>query len=293
MRALLLFTILVSTTLSAQTTFAPLGAHWTYTYAVDNLIDPFPPVYSAYTLAVTGDSLIGGRLCSTIEGTSLACHTQQGFTYQSADSVFYWDEVANSFSLLYRWDATTGESWQIHSTGQGGTDTLTYTVQATGTVLINGQLLRTLEVTLWDQMALSFTSGRLIEGVGDTGYLFPWYTALCDGFLMGPLLCYEDGVLGLYLNPPATSCTIGTGIPEPSANGIPNNLPTLVDAGSPITLRVPASTNVEVIDAAGRVIGSLRTSSTQSMLTFPHAGMFVVRCMAEGHLLSSQRLIVR
>ena len=207
MRISLLALVLTTASLEAQT-FAPPGATWTYTYAVDNLIDPFPPVYSSYPITVVGDTLLLGHLCSEVQGAGLACHENQGFVYQSGDSVYYWDELAASFSLLYRWDATTGDTWQVHHTGPGGTDTLTYTVTGNGTILVNSQLRRTLDVQLWDQLGFAFTGGQLIEGIGDTGYLFPWYTALCGGFTMGPLRCYVDAGLGLYMAPGITQCEI-------------------------------------------------------------------------------------
>lgn len=293
MRIPLLVLTLTAASLSAQT-WAPVGATWTYTYAVDNIIDPFPPVYSSYALTVSGDTLLDGHLCSRVEGAGLVCHVNAGFTYQSNDSVFLWDATAGAFGLLYRWDAVAGEIWTVPITGLFGPDTLTYTVISTGTIMINSQLRRTLDVQLWDQLGYAFTGGQLIEGIGDLGYLFPWYIALCDGFIMGPLRCYEDGDVGLYMRPGITECDLGTGTGDITPASGFSVSPTLAKASEPITVTYTGSEvqRIDVLDALGRRVASQTPVNRMMELRLSTPGSYTIRSQSAGRL-QVRRLMVR
>ena len=283
-RPFLLASLAAPLFLSAQS-FAPPGATWTYTYAVDNIIDPFPPVYSAYMLTAMGDTLLGGHLCSRVEGSGLACHNNLGFLYQSNDSVFQWDAVAGAFGLLYRWDAVTGESWNVPIHGAGfGADTLTYTVLSTSTTMINSQSRRVLDVQIWDQLSYSFSGGQLIEGIGDIGYLFPWYIGLCDGFTMGPLRCYEDADLGLYMAPGITQCDLGTFVPaNPGGAGLTLS-PTITERGGIVTVTVadPACRSISVLDALGREVLRRPIAGGKAVFQMDQAGVYSVRAWGSG-----------
>jgi hypothetical protein len=64
MRALLPFAVVLCSALSAQTSFAPLGATWTYLTTVWQ--PPWTGGYGQYTVSVTGDTVLIGETCSII-----------------------------------------------------------------------------------------------------------------------------------------------------------------------------------------------------------------------------------
>ncbi|HEY0977141.1 MAG TPA: hypothetical protein VGE21_06685 [Flavobacteriales bacterium] len=192
--------------LSAQ--FAPPGALWTYEYDL-----------GAYTVGVVGDTLIDGHSCSTVQGSTLSpCWESTAFVYQEQDEVFFrTPELMEDFALLYKWDAQVGESWDIVIPETSFNTTLTYTVMATGTTEIDGEMRRTLTVQLHDSSGDSFayTSGTLIEGIGDLHYLFPWVMPWCDPMFPGPLRCYTDDGIGTWMAPGITEC-----MPPPPVNTV-------------------------------------------------------------------------
>ncbi len=180
-------------TVSAQ--FAPPGAVWTYDQEG-----------GTYAMSVVGDTLLNGRTCSIIEGSSpSACWQSHAYTYQSGDTVFWSDDqYLPQFFELYRWNAQVGESWDVWVNGPV---TVTYTVLATGTTTVNGQTLRTLDVEATDtQQAWAQSSGVLIEHIGDTLFMFPWLAAFCDVLAPWPLRCYTDDDLGTFMRPGVSDC---------------------------------------------------------------------------------------
>ena len=195
MRTLLLFSALLPIMLSAQTTFAPMGATWTYDQEEDT-----------YTMVAVGDTVLNGQVCSILVGSFPSiCWQSHAYTYQSGDTVFWSDDqYLPQFFELYRWNAQVGESWDVWTNGPV---TVTYTVLSTGTTTVNGQTLRTLNVEATDpQMQWAQSSGVLIEHIGDTLFMFPWLAAFCDAMVPWPLRCYTDTALGTFMRPGVTDC---------------------------------------------------------------------------------------
>lgn len=195
MRTFLLSAILLSSSLGAQTTFAPVGATWTYDQEEET-----------YTMTAVGDTLLDGHVCSILVGsTPSICWQSQAYTYQSGDTVFWSDDqYLPQFFELYRWNAQVGESWDVWTNGPV---TVTYTVLSTGTTMVNGHSLRTLHVEATDsQMQWAQSSGVLIEHIGDTLFMFPWLAAFCDAMVPWPLRCYTDSTLGTFMRPGITDC---------------------------------------------------------------------------------------
>ena len=175
--------------------FAPPCAQWTYDQEG-----------GTYAMTVVGDTVLNGHACSIIEGSSPSiCWQSQAYTYQSGDTVYWSDDpYLPQFFELYRWNAQPGESWDVWSNGPV---TVTYTVLSTGTTTVNGQTLRTLNVSATDtQQQWAQSSGVLVEHVGDTLFLFPWLAAFCDAMVPWPLRCYTDTSLGTFLRPGITDC---------------------------------------------------------------------------------------
>jgi hypothetical protein len=106
---ILLFSTCVSISFAQDIDFAPIGAKWHYS---EEIFVSFPVKTIPRTIEVTGEALIGGRMCRKIEGIPPECTLPEPcFVYSSHDSVFYWSTFANQFCLLYDFGAMPGEGW--------------------------------------------------------------------------------------------------------------------------------------------------------------------------------------
>lgn len=264
----------------ASAQFAPPGAQWTYDQE-ENL----------YTMSVVGDTVLNGRSCSIIEGSSYSiCWQSQAYTYQSGDTVFWSDDqYLPQFFELYRWNAQVGESWDVWSNGPV---TVTYTVLATGTTSVNGQALRTLYVDATDtQMQWAQSSGVLIENIGDTLFLFPWLASFCDAMAPWPLRCYRDGALGTFMRPGVIDCGIGVGVDIVEQMSTPIVLvPNLVAANESVHVLGDALP-LEIIDACGRTVVP-RWRDGRRSFTMDAAGTYILRLIdARGRPLSQSFVV--
>ena len=279
MRTLLLATVLASATLSAQTTFAPIGATWTYDQEEDT-----------YTMTAVGDTVLNGQPCSIIQGSSYSiCWQSQAYTYQSGDTVFWSDDqYLPQFFELYRWNAQVGESWDVWTNGPV---TVTYTVLSTGTTVVNGQPHRTLNVEATDtQMQWAQSSGVLIENIGDTLFMFPWLAAFCDAMAPWPLRCYTDSALGTFLRPGITECALSSGIAEPHPEPLLIARPTLAATGEPIYLTCDRGL-LELFDPTGRKVLERMTSGSTT-LELERSGTYLLRFTSRVGEVAHQRIMV-
>jgi len=69
-------------------------------------------------------------------------------------------------------------------------------IDSTGTIDINGQTRIIQYVSCGDGMFIEF-GGLVIEGIGNVNSMFPCFDLSMDG----PLRCYDDEGLGLFINP--------------------------------------------------------------------------------------------
>ncbi len=267
--------------------FAPLGARWSY----GSDLGPF-------MLTVSGDTVIDGQLCSSIEGPwDGACYPTRAYMFQTGDQVFFSSPAVPNPDpvLLYDWSKQAGESWDIELVPGDSSVVLTYHVLATGTIDINGVVGRTQQVSMSDNHDTMwvYTSGTLIEGIGDLHYLFPWLVPWCDAIVADPLLCYTDDVIGTFLGPGGEDCNLNTGIPavEQAVSGA--WFPSLVEAGVPTRIRSAdlASGNLDVFDPTGRRVTTIRANAGQAELMLSTAGCYMLR-WEEGGRMRSQRIIV-
>lgn len=279
MRTPLLFSSLLPIMLSAQSTFAPAGATWTYDQED-----------STYTMTVVGDTVLNGQACSIIAGSSPSiCWQSHAYTYQNGDTVFWSDDqYLPQFFELYRWNAQVGESWDVWVDGPV---TVTYTVLSTGTTTVNGQTLRTLNVEATDpQMQWAQSSGVLIEHIGDTLFMFPWLAAFCDAMVPWPLRCYTDTALGTYMRPGITDCALGNGIAEPHPDLLLVARPTLAAMGEPIHLTCDRGV-IELFDPTGRRVLE-RTTLGATTLEPDRPGTYLLRFTSRIGEVAHQRIVV-
>lgn len=175
--------------ISAQE-FAPIGAKWHYSQGTLN-----PELIAFKTIESISDTLIEGKSCKKLNQVSayMPPNTPSLFLYSSNDSVFVYEK--GSFHLLYDFGAVAGDTLTLGYPTHNGLP-LRMIIDSTGTITINGQLRKLQYVTCGDSIVIEF-GGKVIEGIGNMEYMFP----RLDGNNNGPLRCYNDNILGLFLNP--------------------------------------------------------------------------------------------
>jgi hypothetical protein len=173
--------------------FAPIGAIW-HNSQTSFII---PELITYKTIESLSDSTINGKECKKlIEVERLYSDTVNTFIhymFSENDSVFFYKD--NSFHLLYDFGAEAGDTIVLdyYLTSEG--TPLLMIIDSTGIIDINGLQRKIQYVSCGDGIFIEF-GGPIIEGIGSTYFLFPTY----DGTVNGPLRCYQDEAIGLYIN---------------------------------------------------------------------------------------------
>jgi uncharacterized protein YlzI (FlbEa/FlbD family) len=173
--------------------FAPIGAIWHNSQTT--WINPELITYK--TIESLSDTTINGMDCKKLIEVerfySDTVNTFIHYMFSANDSVFFYKD--NSFHLLYDFGAEAGDTIVLdyYLTSEG--TPLLMIIDSTGTIDINGEQRKIQYVSCGDGIFIEF-GGPMIEGIGSTYFLFPTY----DGTVNGPLRCYQDEVIGLYIN---------------------------------------------------------------------------------------------
>jgi hypothetical protein len=269
-------------------TWAPIGAAWTYTQG-----SCCGPDSNVAVVEVVGDTLIGGQLCRNLQMTSgwHFCYQLPRFQYQNNDSLFYWNESAGSFALLFRWDAVPGDTWSTPITG----DTLDWTVLDTTSITWNGVSLKQWSVHQESRQWTFFSPIAVVtERLGPATSPFTWTSGACDGESYQDIRCYEDAGFS-WLNPQYTQCALSSGIPEASCSTGFSITPSPVQAGEPFTVALPTgagSARVRLLDTSGRTVLD-RPIQGSATFSLTQAGMYLVQLLGAGFPIAPQRLAVR
>jgi hypothetical protein len=200
-RILLPFIFLLPFLSNAQNDWAPVGAKWNY------LEHPFEGnIIRNFSISSISDTVIQNIECRVLSGWS-GCSPlllNNLFVYSEGQKVFFFDFNTETFFLLYDFGLNIGESWTIYFSNEWDEelDSLTLTVIDTSSIIVNGISLKVQTVS--QQSFDYYFSGEIIEKIGNTYFLLPQYGA-CDP-PTGPLVCYQDSVLGLYETGEAPSC---------------------------------------------------------------------------------------
>jgi len=132
-------------------------------------------------LAVEGDTLIQGHMCSIITRPFFGGNGDAQYVYEENHKVYWYNQTLQAFTTLYDFDAEVGESWicevdscsfeiQVQSVEEETWEGHTYRVQHV--YAIGG-----------DEYYNSFFytgEGTIIEGIGEINGLFP-YPGACIG----------------------------------------------------------------------------------------------------------------
>ena len=207
--------------------WAPLGASWTYKQGDAFFLDT-----NLMVIEAVGDTIIQdrtARILSITEGR-VGCYAHPRYFAESNDSLFYYDSLGVTFQLLFRWDATIGDTWSTPVNWSSDWspsifDTLDWQILDTSHINIDGQQLRKLLAQPISRTGnLILQTGWFTERLGSEWAPFAW-THICDGETFLGTRCYEDDDL-MWLNPLFPSCELATSISEfariPSVNISPN-----------------------------------------------------------------------
>lgn len=187
----------------SQNEWAPLGAKWYYTmtYASNSDID-----YNYFESIK--DTTINNITCKKIYRLHETCddRSKYEYMYENNNKVFFYDEFANEFNLLYDFNKLPNEIWHIKVNHGGYLDSLLVHVDSVSSIIINGNSLKVLYTTIGNTSEWVGFSGKITEKLGHEKNMFPFVRGICDlNFNLG-LRCYEDSVLGLFQTGNAPFC---------------------------------------------------------------------------------------
>lgn len=224
MRKLILLTIIVLFTLSIKAqSWCTSGAQWHY-----RLYNPIPFHYADGYIQLnnTGTVSVGGKVCDNLIGSRYGVFLFSGLpsttvtnytnvqTYINNNVVYVYNLETLVFDTLANFNAGIGDKWRlINYPGSISTSSCSFsrpicTVTNTSTVLINSQILKTLQITF--QMYSNTYTTSIIEKIGSVnGFLFPYYHCIVDGPSYGSFICYSDNNFTLY-NPSGIACNYTT-----------------------------------------------------------------------------------
>ncbi len=193
MKKILFLLVLIIISLQSFTQdFAPVGAIWHYTQST---IDP--DVTSFKTFESISTSIINGVQCSKMIEVERYLDTisfKYHYMHSKNDSVFFFAD--NDFHLLYDFGANSGDTIILNYFETGNGTPLQMIIDSTGIIMVSGQERKIQYITSGDGFVIEF-GRQVIEGIGNTYFMFPTY----DGTMNGPLRCYQDNNIDIFLNP--------------------------------------------------------------------------------------------
>ncbi len=179
----------------SQVKFCPPGAEWHYLFNSYNLSPS--PSYENEMIKYTGDSIIG------LDTLKVLIHKRFFWRYNSSyagptlikqkgDTIFMRNKFTqDAWQILYNFAAIPGQGWSI-IINNPTPKTYSFTVTSVTNTIINGQMLKILEITGSGLISLQVT-----ERLGSSGFLFPFIKgSVSDGDYLSKSLCYRDDAFG-------------------------------------------------------------------------------------------------
>ena len=289
MRTLLLAAALLPLSLIAQTTFAPIGAKWSYEVNYAFINDS-----ALLQLESIGDTVLQGTTCRVLEiNMPTFCIQKYRYVRASNDTVFFWEPMTSSFSTLFIANAVPGQQWTtaISDITFQVTGSATVTVTDTFTTVIDGLPLRSMEVDVAATSPFYYFGATITERLGGSGYLFPWLGAICDGDYISSFRCYEDADIS-WLNANAPECDLVTGINTSSEQAAWSLQPNVIERNRSATLICEPNTDWTLFDAQGRLVSSGNASVGRTAINIAQPGGYVLIISQQGKILGCERLTV-
>lgn len=291
MRTLLLAAVLPTTSLCAQTTFAPVGASWAYNgwhYAMSGQLMIMQPQVNGITSVAT--DTIQGRLCTVLTPNEMVdCNYSSAYITMEEDTLRYWNSQLGAFDVLYVMNTPPGGSWVSRSPFGDWYD-VAWTVTDTTTIAIGGHSLHQLHVN--GAYGNGTFTGKITERLGFDGFLFPWDWGMAGGCDLGDnsgLRCYHDPEIS-WINPQYTQCDLGTGVSEHSNAQSIMVSPSILEVGGSVHVTLRVGSTGSLIDATDRTVAVL---SAEGDLTIAHTGLYFIRAISEQGPPSVAHVLVR
>ena len=276
-RFLLLFFSLASHCYSQG--WAPTGAKWHYTQ-----ISFTGPLITFSIVESLADTVIQGKNCKKMSnGGGCSFYGPYFFIYSDSGKVFVYDNYYSTFSLLYDFNLSQGDSWVVHPYSQGTiSDSLIVSVDSIGTQIINSDTLKVMYTTATASPTFGIWSwgGKMIDRIGSIGYFLP-QVGFCDP-PAGPLRCYDDSIIGHYETGFAASCTwTNVGISEYNFEDLisifPNHSKGIFTISSSEDLK-----EIEIVDILGNsVFKRTINSKLETLNFFQPKGIYFVKVKDE------------
>ena len=291
--------IMVSSLQLAAQSWAPVGASWTYKETSVSSSDS-----NLFIMSVAADTLVLGRNCQRLQVDAgyTVCYPFYDLVHFDGDSLWILNRQDSTFMLLHVYNAVPGQTWSAEITHPVGgySDTISWEVLDTGSIVLNGVSLRTLDATTTSATGYlapnCWPHCTLIERLGSFRYLFDFPIGFCDAEGIGDLRCYSDSTI-TWQNPDVPQCALGTSVPELNAQGF-RVAPTLLERGEALTVdlgdRLDAEgLTVRLTDLSGRMVREALIAGTRTTLQVDASGAFLVVLLKNGRPIGRQRVVVR
>ncbi|MCP4176777.1 MAG: T9SS type A sorting domain-containing protein, partial [bacterium] len=205
-RSFFMLLLLVSSITCISQKFAPIGATWHYSYSPWNE----PSRIEAVKLESIKDTIIQEVSCRKIFGQG------NNYIYSVGNKIFLFDKSRYTFVKIYDFDLLAGDTlsfrygWDSVYSGYI-VDSIAY--KSINSIVKKVQYISPLVLFYVANSWIFF--GNNIEGIGNTAFLFPQYSAM-DPLIASGLRCYEDTVIGYYNTGLVSNCdsTVLLGINE-------------------------------------------------------------------------------
>ena len=297
--------------LSAQGSFAPIGAKWHYYWMCSEQQDI---IYNCpvYTLESIKDTVINNQECRVIT-TDLPYIPDDLFVYGDHDSIFMLDTLINEFVKIYDFTLDPNDSIIIkdsnvtfHGLISNGFSSVPYgpiimKVDSVDTIYINGNL-HIRQYTSAPEFAdyeYNGTSGFNVSGIGTTDLVWPFSstTQFPETTIRGGLICYEDGKLSYnpWSNPRCDS--LNTFIDDQHRNMIkpPKVFPNPISDQLHIFLNGNKADLIRIHDLYGRTIHKYDLSNTEQEISFQVGaltkGYYLIQFYENNKLLHVSKII--
>lgn len=288
-------------------TWCPPGAQWHY--RVNPIYYPYQDGY--LELNRTGTLVVGGKNCIDISATYYGVVNHPVFpptvinypsiaTYEQNKVIYRYNTVDSIFDTIANFNANIGDKWRSAKLAQTGSfpcpnPTPVVTVIDTGRVQINGIFLRTLKVTL--PPAYSYTA-NIIEKIGGSAFLFPYYICASDAYSYGNFVCYKDNNFALYKPPGLTvPCTYSTvNVAENSAMFILEEYPNPVaDKLTILNLTDTQEFRFKFRNALGQEMHTpppfINGTKTEIDMSAFRSGVYILNVFASSIRIASKKII--
>ncbi len=220
MKRLLPFLLfMINTTISNGQKFAPIGAEWYYSASANGLA-PTNSEYYHYQSKL--DTFVAGHSCTKILITyyqfkGAVTNPPPIYTYQSSDTVFYYNDTYSNYFPLYIYNVSKGDTLTYHTPDIPTlpSDTLWKSIIDSVSVFIVGT--DTLK-RVWTSEKGSYSFwGGYIELIGSPFLMLPQPHLIFPEW-DGPLRCYSDNKVSYNFNSYPCDRRITNDINEKSQN---------------------------------------------------------------------------